>query len=379
MKNVYHISSNCITPLGFTTEETYEAVLKEKSELKPHMFDFSETPFLVSLVDDKRIDASFSNIGNEKAYTKLEKMSILSIADTISNTSINLIGEDTLLIYCTTKGNIDLLSEHTNGEKFDERIYLHTLAQRVCDFFNLANKPLVVSNACISSLQGILVARRLLIAGIYKKIIVVGGDIVSKFTLSGFNAFNALSGSMCKPFDAERNGINLGEAAASMLLTTENFDCEDNVEVKWGSSSNDAHHISAPSRTGEGLFQAISTTIARAEIPIDFISAHGTATIYNDEMEAHAFYRAGINELPLHSLKGYFGHTLGASGIIESILGIQSLLKNQAIASKGYNKEGTTYSVAPILKHQKRYLQQFLKTSSGFGGGNAAVLFSKSV
>jgi 3-oxoacyl-[acyl-carrier-protein] synthase-1 len=380
MKKVICAASTCVTPLGFTTADTFDAVQAGLSGLRQQWFDFSPESFCVSTIADDPLEAAFATLGYvTAAYTKVEKMSILAVAGALAQVGFPLTGPDTLLVYCTTKGNIDHLDGVGADQVVAPNLYLKTLARIVARHFGFANEPLVVSNACISSLQGILVAQRLLKAGRYRHAVVVGADQVSRFTLSGFHSFNAISRQPCQPFDAARKGINLGEAAAAMVLTTGAGTEPGNVEVVTGFSTNDAHHISAPSRTGEGLYQAVVKALRQGGGgPVDFIGAHGTATIYNDEMEAHAFHRAELAEVPLHSLKGYFGHTLGAAGILEAALGIESLRRNELIVSKGYENCGTTYAMRPIVQRTPGPLGRFLKTSSGFGGCNAAVLFAKS-
>jgi 3-oxoacyl-[acyl-carrier-protein] synthase I len=206
----------------------------------------------------------------------------------------------------------------------------------------------------------------------------VGGDLVSKFTVSGFKVLNALSNEPCKPFDQNRKGVNLGEGAATIILSNKALQNQENIVVKAGFSSNDATHISAPSRVGEGLLKAINKISENNDLQnIGFISAHGTATLYNDDMESQALERANLNNVPLHSLKGYFGHTLGAAGVIESVMGIASLKHNQTIVSRGFENSGTVQKLNPIKTITHSKLENFLKTSSGFGGCNAAVLFSK--
>ena len=116
---------------------------------------------------------------------------------------------------------------------------------------------------------------------------------------------------------------------------------------------------------------AISTT------EIDLISAHGTATIYNDEMEAIAFNRANLQNAPLHSLKGYYGHTLGASGLVEAVIGFEAMKQNKLFVSLGYDESGISKPLHIIQKVENRTVNSFLKTASGFGGSNAAVLFKK--
>lgn len=152
------------------------------------------------------------------------------------------------------------------------------------------------------------------------------------------------------------------------------------VSIAGGGLSNDANHISGPSRTGEELGFAIHQALQEAGInsnDIDFISAHGTATLYNDEMEAKAFNLMNLQETPLNSLKGYYGHTLGAAGILETILSAQSLKEDELIPTAGFESGGVTQPVNVIKKKESRVLKRCLKTASGFGGCNAAIILQK--
>jgi 3-oxoacyl-[acyl-carrier-protein] synthase-1 len=125
---------------------------------------------------------------------------------------------------------------------------------------SLLNEPLVVSNACISGLLGMIVGMRLIQSGQYEHAVVAGADVVSKFVLSGFQSFHAISNEPCKPFDEARNGINLGEAAGTVVLSASKA-YSNGISIKSGAVSNDANHISGPSRTGEELFHAISRSM----------------------------------------------------------------------------------------------------------------------
>jgi 3-oxoacyl-[acyl-carrier-protein] synthase-1 len=144
--------------------------------------------------------------------------------------------------------------------------------------------------------------------------------------------------------------------------------------------SNDANHISGPSRTGEELYQAIDQAMRSAGVEtgaIDLISAHGTATIYNDEMEAKAITLAGLQDVPVNSLKGYYGHTLGAAGLIESVISLHSMKAGLIIPTLGFSEMGVTKPLNVCRQLEEKPIQHCLKTASGFGGCNAAVIFSK--
>jgi 3-oxoacyl-[acyl-carrier-protein] synthase-1 len=227
--------------------------------------------------------------------------------------------------------------------------------------------------------MAMITGMRLIQAGQYDNAVVVGGDVITRFVLSGFQSFQAISALPCKPFDLNRDGINLGEGAATVILSS-NQQKEENIQLAGGSVSNDANHISGPSKTGEELFDAINAALKNAGVEpeaVDFISAHGTATIYNDEMEAKAINLAGMQHIPVNSLKGYYGHTLGASGIIETIIAAHSLKQNVIIPTKGFNELGVSQPINVAAGLQYLPLTNCLKTASGFGGCNAAIVLTK--
>lgn len=369
-----------ISPLGFSSEKNFENILKGVSALKAHRFPFSNQEYWAGVIAETRVDNAFKKIGTPSKYSKLEKMSILAIQKAAQKSDLNLTDHDTLLIYCTTKGNIDLLDKSKKSDLPSERVLLPELARSIADFFNMQHRPIVVSSACISGLLGIIIADRFLKQGRWKNIVVAAGDLVSEFTLSGFDSFNALDKKTCKPFGKDRKGINIGEAAAALVLTLAEQEDKQKVQVVKGAVSNDANHISAPSRTGNGLFQCIEKVLhSETDGPHtpDFISAHGTATLYNDAMESWAIHRSELSDVPMHSLKPYFGHTLGASGLLESILAVYSLRNNQLIPIRGFTESDVPKKITPIREVTEKPLYSCLKTSSGFGGCNAAVLFQK--
>jgi len=228
-------------------------------------------------------------------------------------------------------------------------------------------------------LVAIITGMRLIQHGTYDTAVVTGADVITKFILSGFQSFQAVSTEPCKPFDEARNGITLGEGAATVILSS-NKPGDGAIKVSGGAVSNDANHISGPSRTGEELYQAILSALNESGISsddIDFISAHGTATLYNDEMEAKAINLAGMQHIPLNSLKGYYGHTLGAAGLIETVISLHSLKENVVLPTPGYTKPGTSKPVHVFKELKQGVFNTCLKTASGFGGCNAAIVLQK--
>ncbi len=371
----YH---NIISPLGFTSKENYSSVLTDKLGVKPCQYGKQNETFCLSIISDEQLNSASQKIKDAVLFSKLEKLSILSIQDVLDQSGISLSDPKTLLIYSTTKGNIDLLGNSIKQSISKERAYLSSMANAIANYFNAVNKPLVISNACISGLLAIITAQRLIKAGQYENVLVCGGDLVTEFTVSGFKSFNALSPNPCKPFDARREGINLGEAVATLLVTkNKNGLPNSSMQIVNGASANDANHISGPSRTGDGLFKSISQTLKNNKVKIDTISAHGTATPYNDEMESVAFERAGLINIPVNSLKGYYGHTLGAAGVLETVLTLEAASHDQLIRSAGFSEMGVSGKIELIKEHQTSNIKTFLKTASGFGGCNVAALFVK--
>ncbi|HVM88389.1 MAG TPA: beta-ketoacyl synthase N-terminal-like domain-containing protein [Puia sp.] len=377
MKEVFVVSDNILSPLGPTSEINFSELKKNHSGIRLHEKDqFSPVPYYASLLTGDGIRIT----GQRDMFTKFEQLIIQSISQAIESTAIDLRDKKTALIISTTKGNISLLETEPFSSKLKDRIALHTSGRLIASHFNYPGTPVMVSNACISGLLALLTGFRLLQTGRYENAVVTGGDLITKFILSGFQSFMAVSAFPCKPFDAERNGITLGEGAATIVLSS-NRKYAGNVILAGGSVSNDANHISGPSRTGEELALAINNALKTAGIhsnDIDFISAHGTATIYNDEMEAKAISLSGMEHVPVNSLKGNYGHTLGAAGLIESVITIHSMNENTILPTLNFNQSGVSKSINICSILHSAVLNNCLKTASGFGGCNAALVFKKS-
>ena len=382
MREVFIVSDNIVSPLGSTTESNFYQLTRNESAISHHTKpEFSALPFYASLFTSGQKNELDENFDSDMGYTNFEKLLVHSIKKALAATDIDPADAETIIIISTTKGNISLLETEQNTAELQERIALYTSAKMVAEYFNVPHRPIVVSNACISGLTALLTAKRLIQAGRFKHAIVAGADIISKFILSGFQSFQAVSDKPCKPFDIKRNGVTLGEGAGTIILSCEKRGNTNNIEFVSGAVSNDANHISGPSRTGEELCIAVKRSLKSARLNVDdigFISAHGTATIYNDEMEAKAFALANLESVPVNSLKGYYGHTLGAAGIIESIVSIHSLEEQLVLPTAGFEHSGVTTNINICEKVQPIRSNTFLKTASGFGGCNAAVVFRKS-
>ena len=357
-----------VSALGFGTEENMAAVRAMKSSLASW---HDATP--VCLIDRKRLGALAAEQGLA-GYTPLERLVLATLGGVVARSGVTPADKRALIVLATTKGEIGSLGSAP------ERCDLNRTAEVVGRYFGTAHRPLLVSNACISGVSAIVIAARLIRSGRYDHVFVAGFDLLCDFIVSGFNAFKSVSPTLCRPYDAARDGLTLGEACGAVLLTRDRRLSGTGVSVAGGGISNDANHISAPSRTGDGLWYAIRAALAEAGTgagEVGLVNTHGTATAYNDEMESKALHLAGLCGVPCNSLKPYFGHTLGASGVIESIVTVRELCEGTCFGVKGYAECGVPYPPDVSAAHREIRTDTALKTASGFGGCNAAVVFRR--
>jgi 3-oxoacyl-[acyl-carrier-protein] synthase-1 len=375
------LSDNIISALGFSSEENYRNVKQGVSGLKQYTRHFdSPEPFMASEIDGERLEDAFASIEQKTnhKYTKLEKAAILSVCDALKNVDVDPSGKKVLFILSSTKGNVFLLDEKERDGYEPEQKYLWRSAELIAFFFGNKNKPLVVSNACISGSSALIAAQRALRSGRYDCVVITGADMLSKFIITGFQSFKALSQEICKPFDINRKGLNIGEAVATIILSEREKAQEGNVCFTGAAIRNDANHISGPSKTGEGSYLALKKVLENVNIKdLAFINTHGTATPYNDEMESISLTRAGLQNTPVNSLKGYFGHTLGAAGILESIISARALKEGTILKTYGFETLGVSnpLNVAEQTTTADKK-KHFIKLLSGFGGCNIAALYT---
>lgn len=365
---IYKIADNVLSPLGNTTSENYQAVKSGRSAIQRHEgFWRLKEPFSSAFFPKEAI----AHLCTE-GMTPFESLVLYSIQKALEQTELDVTKKNVVLILSTTKGNIELL-ESQHGKDID--ISPATSASRLASHLSMTTEPIAVCNACISGVAAILLAQHLLEAHCYDYAIVCGADVLTHFTVSGFQSLMACSEETCKPFDMERKGLNLGEAAATMILARSIVGNKEAWAIERGAVRNDAYHISSPSKEGKGALLALQA--AKGDInneEIAFINAHGTATLFNDQMESVAVERAGLSDVPVNSLKGYFGHTLGAAGILETVLSMAALDDHTILGTRGFAERGVSGHILLSAHHEATSRQRFIKMISGFGGCNAAML-----
>lgn len=293
---------------------------------------------------------------------------------------------DAHLLTATTKAGIDALEQLRRGVPADvAQLLPETLQGAIAARCGLRDGGLNINAACASSTLALARGAAMIASGRSEAVLVVCLDLLSEFVFSGFSALQALSAAPARPFDRRRNGLNLGEGGATLLLMEAQRARREGrtplaTLLGWG-AANDAHHVTAPARDGCGLIQAARQALALAGLQpeeIAAVSAHGTATVFNDAMELTAFAAlfAG-RRLPIHSVKGAIGHTLGAAGGIEVMLAARMIAEQTVPPTVGFDEPeeeaGGQVSNAPSAFAG----DAVLSTNSGFGGVNAALVIGR--
>ena len=380
----YIIADNIISPLGETSEENYLSVKAGRSGIRAYEPGTCNIPegFYASLLfedfETLALRSAQKAIANALKNIENAQKDIGNKQKAIGNAQLELKGKRTAFILSSTKGNIE------------ENISLADSAQRIASQLGIDAKPIVVCNACISGLSALILGNRLIDSDLYDAAIVCGCDTPRQFILSGFQSLKALSPEPCRPFDMERMGLNLGEAAATLILSKNPIQ-GNSWRMGDGFIRNDAFHISTPSKTADGLYlslqrtlesftKEISSTCKQIDLKehLAFINAHGTATLFNDQMESVAIGRAGLSYLPANAYKSFWGHTMGAAGILETIISMKAIDDDTILGTRGFSELGVSGKMNICAENRPTDKKGFIKMLSGFGGCNATIWAAKS-
>ncbi len=360
-KNVFINYFSIITGLG-NLEESWEAIFKKHSSVnkKRHFCNSLLKETGISLykreMEDKRLNI---------AYALIE--------DCLKD--FPQIPEDTFVIWTGIKNSAEYIENKFYNKKYPEYFLEDDLCQWVMKYLGTKAGGMEISAACASSTVAVCIAAQFISEGRYENVLVIGCDFVTRFVYYGFAALKAMTEEVCRPFDRERKGLSLGDGAFALFLSSE---MKSNVIISGWGITNDANHITGPSRDGEGLATSLKLAINMAGFnpsQIQAICAHGTGTSYNDTMEIKAFQSIFGNKPPLtFGVKGAIGHTLGAAGGIEIALSFKSLLENTILPTVGcVNPEADFICLDPV----NFSLSNILSCNSGFGGVNASVILEK--
>ena len=286
-----------------------------------------------------------------------------------------------------TEDFFKLYSKNPAAGKLAEVVYHEcgSVTELVADFLGIQHFVSTVSTACSSSANAIFTGARMIRAGLLDYALVGGADALTRFTLNGFNTLMILDKELCKPFDENRQGLNLGEGAAYLLLSSEKglkqLHKKPMAHITGYANANDAFHQTASSPEGTGSFLAMKGAMDKAGLQakdIDYINLHGTGTQNNDIAEGTAISILFDSAFPkMSSTKAYTGHTLGASGAVEavySVLAIQHGIIFPNLRLETPMKEFSFSPVTELLRNQR--IQHVLSNSFGFGGNCSSLIFS---
>ncbi len=363
----------CVTALGDGVQSLWQGLVDGRSVIAP-LRHFCTENYVSSLA------AGINNLAAPSGGSRLDPL-LERLASQLGE-----VPADTPLLVASTKGEIDRFeTARRAGEPLPQSVLFESLVQKIARRFGLRDPGMNINAACASSTIAIARGAALIARGQAESVLVYAADILSEFVFSGFSALQALSPVACKPFDRNRQGLNLGEAGVAILLMSE--DCAQQQKLAslariagWG-AANDAHHVTAPARDGCGLILACQAALDKAEIvsaQIAAINAHGTGTLYNDAMELTAFNQLFAEGLPpLHGIKGSLGHCLGAAGALEVAVAACALREQQIPGTVGCDQPEEAGQGQVSLAAQQISGDYLLCTNSGFGGINAALVLQR--
>ena len=366
------LSTNITSPLGLTTEENYAAVKRGETSLQ-QMDGCLGVPgrFCVGIFPEDRRAAL-----RVDGFSWFESLVLLSVKDALARSAVDPASPRTVFILGTSTAGIDELGEVP--EKDRNYLAPGVAVKKVADKLGFVNDPITVSNACISGATAQMLAERLIAAGDYDTAVVCGVDILSAFVLAGFESLKAMSPTPCRPFDIERLGLNIGECAATVVLSKDISADAEAWYILDGCLNNDAYHVSAPIPSGDGVCRAIQKILTpERKATLACVAAHGTATMFNDQMESKAIEGAGLGDILTTTVKPHYGHTFGASGIVESIIMMCSLDEGLIPPTPGFEEMGVSGKIRICKQPEATDKKAFIKLQSGFGSCNGAMIYTR--
>lgn len=327
--------------------------------------------------------------------TRTALLGMVAAKEAIESAKIININEyKTGLISSTSVGGMDMTEKYFYSyEDFPEQqkyIDSHDAGNSsllIADYLGLKGMVSTISTACSSAANAIMMGAKLIKNGVLDRVIVGGTDALSKFTLNGFNTLMILTDSYNTPFDNDRKGLNLGEAAAFIVLESDEVVKKDNKKVlgylSGYGNANDAHHQTASSENGQGAYLAMETALKVSGLDkeqIDYINVHGTATPNNDLSEGIAMIRIfGENKVPdFSSTKAFTGHTLAAAAGIEAVYSLLAIQNNIIFPNLNFKTKMEEFDLIPVTELKEKNINHVLSNSFGFGGNCSTLIFSKS-
>lgn len=399
-ERVFITGMGMITAIGDTVAANLGSLRQQQSGLGFTCYIDTIYKEVLPVAEVKHSTAELSTMAgvpNTPEYTRTTLLGLLAMQEALQQAGISdLQQEPTGFINASTVGGMcdteKVYFDITDPEKEGDFLkYIDTLdcadcTQRIADTVGLTEYITTVSTACSSSANALMYGARLIKQGLLRRVICGGTEALTRFTLNGFNSLKNVDKRPCRPFDQQRNGLNLGEGAAYLVLESESLVRENNsvilAELSGYCNSNEAFHPTSPSPEGDGAFAAMKNALAmsgRNTADVQYVNVHGTATLNNDVSEGKALERLfGAQVPPFSSTKPFTGHTLAAAGAIEAIYAVLAIQHQVIFPNLNYSEKMEELSIAP----ETRLLEQVpvntvISNSFGFGGNNASLVISK--
>ena len=383
--------------IGDNVQETFTHLSQGKSGLSTiELLDTLHQDH-IKVGEVKHTNEALTNIldiPKENSYSRTSLLGILALREAIKSASLDGESLHSLgLIMASSVGGMDMTERYfydyaTNipARRYITSHNIGEITQQIASYFGIKGFVTSLSTACSSSANAIITAANLIRTGRARTLAVGGADALSKFTINGFNALMILSDKEATPFDEHRKGLNLGEAGAFLILEAKSEALKHGRKILaqlsgWG-NANDAYHQTASSEDGEGAFLAIEKALHCSGLfpkDIDYINAHGTATVNNDLSESRALIRIFSEEqMPdLSSSKPFTGHTLAVASAVEAIISILSIEKEMIFPNLNFQTPMKEVNIKPVTVLKQKPIQHVLSNSFGFGGNCSALIFSK--
>lgn len=396
-KGVAITGMGIISAIGNNVEENYMSLTESKigiSKISKIKTNHKDSIMVGEIAFTNKELEQQLNLSPNNNYSRTAFLGLVAAKEAVKNAGIsNINNYKTGLISATSVGGMDKTEayyydylEDKSTQKYIEGHHAGDSTQKIAEQLGIEQSLVTtISTACSSAANAIMLGARLIKSGQLDRAIVGGADCLSKFTINGFKSLMILSDTYNSPFDENRKGLNLGEAAAFLVLESDKVVQAKNkpvlAYVKGYGNANDAHHQTASSENGEGATLAMQQALKVAKLSpsdISYINAHGTATGNNDLSEGRAILRVFENQIPdFSSTKAYTGHTLAAAGAIEAVYSILALQNNVIYPNLNFKTQMKEFSLTPQLKLKEKELQTVMSNSFGFGGNCSTLIFSK--
>nr|WP_315140724.1 beta-ketoacyl-[acyl-carrier-protein] synthase family protein [uncultured Flavobacterium sp.] len=397
-KGVAITGMGIISSIGNSVEENYNALLNNQIGITTIENITTVHADVIKVGEIKKTNLELIEelqLGKDNNFSRTAMLGTIAAKQAVKNAGITSINEyRTGLISATSVGGMDMTEryyhEYFKNPEVVKYINSHNAGDNTDKMaYELGLKGIVttISTACSSAANAIMMGARLIKSGKLDRVIVGGTDALSKFTINGFKTLMILSDGYNKPFDNERTGLNLGEAAAFLVLESEELVKKENkkvlARVSGYGNANDAFHQTASSENGDGAFLAMEKAFKIAQLQpqqIDYINVHGTATPNNDLSEGRAIVRLfGENKVPdFSSTKPFTGHTLAAAAAIEAVYSVLAIQNNVVFPNLNFKTPMEEFNLIPQTALKYKKIEHVLSNSFGFGGNCSTLIFSKS-